>query len=248
MACKGSGVQIPSAPPQVRGRIRPRPFLDRPPRQIGSNHRCAGRSVAHRGAIPAALARAVSWSDLPTAITPRSGGIRTPTVTVRAHPAPSRIPQLSRGSSGAGKYFWRGRPAPSGVVREHRVSTGDPKVRSSLPRSSSGKQRAVLPRGVKALVELLPQAATAPSTARTTAPSRRRPTPSPVPSPSYSNAEPRRPVPWGLLVGRWSGTSWRISRMRMIWSDSPIWRHRLGSAVKGPSSRSSLVMRYLSVL
>jgi hypothetical protein len=77
------------------------------PRQIGSNHHCAGRSVAHRGTIPAALARAVSWSDLPTAITPRSGGIRTPTVTVRAHPARSRIPQLSRGSSGASKYFWQ---------------------------------------------------------------------------------------------------------------------------------------------
>jgi hypothetical protein len=25
MACKGSGVQIPSAPPQVRGRVPPRP-------------------------------------------------------------------------------------------------------------------------------------------------------------------------------------------------------------------------------
>jgi hypothetical protein len=31
MACKGSGVQIPSAPPQVRGRIRPQPSPDRPP-------------------------------------------------------------------------------------------------------------------------------------------------------------------------------------------------------------------------
>jgi hypothetical protein len=32
MACKGSGVQIPSAPPQVRGPIRPRPSPDRPAR------------------------------------------------------------------------------------------------------------------------------------------------------------------------------------------------------------------------
>jgi hypothetical protein len=31
MACKGSGVQIPSAPPQVRGPIRPQPPPDRPP-------------------------------------------------------------------------------------------------------------------------------------------------------------------------------------------------------------------------
>jgi hypothetical protein len=53
---------------------------------------------------------------------------------------------------------------------------------------------------------------------------------------------------YGLLVGSWSGMSLRTSRMRMIWSASRIWRHRSGSAVKGPSSRSSLVMRYLSVL
>src|SRR4029453_5849629 len=32
MACKGSGVQIPSAPPQVRSSIEPRPYPDRPPR------------------------------------------------------------------------------------------------------------------------------------------------------------------------------------------------------------------------
>jgi hypothetical protein len=32
MACKGSGVQIPSAPPQVNGLIRPRPSPNRPPR------------------------------------------------------------------------------------------------------------------------------------------------------------------------------------------------------------------------
>ena len=32
MACKGSGVQIPSAPPQVRGPPRARPPMNRPPR------------------------------------------------------------------------------------------------------------------------------------------------------------------------------------------------------------------------
>jgi hypothetical protein len=103
-----------SSPRSAAGFALGRSWIARPRQQIGSNHRCAGRSVAHRGAIPAALAGAVSWSDLPTAITPRSGGIRTPTVTVRAHPAPSRIPQLSRGLSGAGKYFGQG---SSGTVR-----------------------------------------------------------------------------------------------------------------------------------
>jgi hypothetical protein len=52
---------------------------------------------------PAARSSVVGWM-----LGVWGGGIRTPTVTVRAHPAPSRIPQLSRGSSGAGKYFWAG--------------------------------------------------------------------------------------------------------------------------------------------
>jgi hypothetical protein len=36
MACKGSGVQIPSAPPQVRGLIRPRPSTNPWPRAADS--------------------------------------------------------------------------------------------------------------------------------------------------------------------------------------------------------------------
>jgi hypothetical protein len=69
-----------------------------------------------------------------------------------------------------------------------------------------GEQRAVPPRGPKALVELLPQGRYRTLDGQTTAPSGRRPTPSPAPSPSYSNAEPRRPVP----TGSWS----RASRAR----------------------------------
>ena len=45
MACKGSGVQIPSAPPQVRGPLRLRPLLIRPPRAAdGQQSVLPGRS------------------------------------------------------------------------------------------------------------------------------------------------------------------------------------------------------------
>jgi len=50
MACKGSGVQIPSALPQVRGPLRLRPLLIRPlGQQMGSNLCCQADPVVRRG-------------------------------------------------------------------------------------------------------------------------------------------------------------------------------------------------------
>jgi hypothetical protein len=70
MACKGSGVQIPSAPPQVRGPIRPRPSPDRPPRAANRQQPPLRRPVRRPPeGPPAVLAGVVSWSDLPDAIT-----------------------------------------------------------------------------------------------------------------------------------------------------------------------------------
>jgi len=55
MACKGSGVQIPSAPPQVRGPLRRRPPPDRSPRAANRQQSALkGRSsVRHAGRLSA---------------------------------------------------------------------------------------------------------------------------------------------------------------------------------------------------
>jgi hypothetical protein len=57
MACKGSGVQIPSAPPQVNGPLRGRPPPNRPPR--AANRQQLGlrdRSSVRLGSPPASIA------------------------------------------------------------------------------------------------------------------------------------------------------------------------------------------------
>jgi hypothetical protein len=57
MACKGSGVQIPSAPPQVRG-----PLHRRPPanpglaQQIRSNRQCAADALVQGGVTRVTIA------------------------------------------------------------------------------------------------------------------------------------------------------------------------------------------------
>jgi len=69
MACKGSGVQIPSAPPQVRRPLRRRPSLDRPPRAADRQQPSSRRPIRrHRASHPAVLAGVVSWSNRPDAI------------------------------------------------------------------------------------------------------------------------------------------------------------------------------------
>jgi hypothetical protein len=72
MACKGSGVQIPSAPPQVNGPIRPRPYPDRPPeaadRQQSPSRRPIRRPPERHIAV---LAGVVWWSD-PLVRSPRA--------------------------------------------------------------------------------------------------------------------------------------------------------------------------------
>jgi hypothetical protein len=71
MACKRSGVQIPSAPPQVRGPIRPRPPRNLPPRAADRQqsalprairHQLAARSPGHVGPPPVPVPRRVTGS------------------------------------------------------------------------------------------------------------------------------------------------------------------------------------------
>jgi hypothetical protein len=49
MACKGSGVQIPSAPPQVNGPVRPRPPTIRPPRAANRQQSAPRPPVVRHG-------------------------------------------------------------------------------------------------------------------------------------------------------------------------------------------------------
>jgi hypothetical protein len=67
MACKGSGVQIPSAPPQVRGPVRLRPLLNRPPRAAdGQQSVLPGRSGRPTRLKAVAVVARVAWG-LPVA-------------------------------------------------------------------------------------------------------------------------------------------------------------------------------------
>jgi hypothetical protein len=50
MACKGSGVQIPSAPPQVNGPLRRGPTADRPPRAANQQQSVSARPIRSSGA------------------------------------------------------------------------------------------------------------------------------------------------------------------------------------------------------
>jgi hypothetical protein len=49
MACKGSGVQIPSAPPQVKGPLRRRPPPNRPPRAANRQQSACARPIWSSG-------------------------------------------------------------------------------------------------------------------------------------------------------------------------------------------------------
>src|SRR4029453_947489 len=61
MACKGSGVQIPSAPPQVSGPLRPRPSANRPPRAADRQQSVLkGRSSGRHGGTPASIVDVVA--------------------------------------------------------------------------------------------------------------------------------------------------------------------------------------------
>jgi hypothetical protein len=88
MACKGSGVQIPSAPPQVRGPVRPRPSPNRPPRaadrqQSGS---ASPGPTAQSGSDTTALARTSPYRALPQRGTTASLGSTMRPSVVRPRP------------------------------------------------------------------------------------------------------------------------------------------------------------------
>jgi hypothetical protein len=59
---RGQGFKSPQLHPRSEARSGlGRPRIGRPGQQIGSNRRCAGRSVAHRSATVVVLAGVVSW-------------------------------------------------------------------------------------------------------------------------------------------------------------------------------------------
>jgi hypothetical protein len=120
---RGQGFKSPQLHPRSTAQSGlGRPRIVRSRQQIGSNRRCAGRSVAHQSVTPAVLVGVVSWSDLPNAITrcweavrgfeasasgpggwPRSDVVRT-----QHGPAPR--PGLARSSPPAGVFGAPGLP------------------------------------------------------------------------------------------------------------------------------------------
>jgi Diguanylate cyclase, GGDEF domain len=98
MACKGSGVQIPSAPPQVKGPNRPRSSPDHPPGAADGQQAPLRRPIRRLWSVTlAVLAGVVSWStgcDHPV-LWKRSGGIRTAdSVLQQSWPWPRRRSEL----------------------------------------------------------------------------------------------------------------------------------------------------------